>query len=335
MAASGSGSSGQVDGSRYANNMVKSSAVPLTELDREILALGDSMLVGTNTYQRAMSILAEFMKIVREAVRSRHGIKAKVFGSYASGLAEHTSDLDVCLIVQDRDSKDVLADIQKAIPYDGGNGKFSLERVVWKCRVPIARLEYDGYLAVEVCVNNIEARSNSMLLSDLYSWDCRAAYLYMVVKRWLKINELYGASCGYLSSYSWSILVIFWLQAKGLVPPIKNESAWEPRAESFQPQFGNLGQLLIGFFYFYAKQFDWTKDVVSLYHGVPTSSQDQFFKFPKTSCGIRICDPLKPTRDLGDVLHYGSADTIQGACLKAYNMIKKDDSIKQLLKRKC
>ena len=157
----------------------------------------------------------------------------------------------------------------------------------------------------------------------------------MVVKRWLKITELYGASVGYLSSYSWSILVIFWLQAKGLIPPIEHEQAWEPRAETYVPAFGNMGTLLIGFFEFYSQHFDWNKHVVSLYHGVPTSHKDQFFEFTKENYGIRICDPLKPTRDLGDVLHYGSADKIKKEMDAAYLLLKLERSIKSILTQEC
>jgi len=86
-----------------------------------------------------------------------------------------------------------------------------------RARVPILKA-VDGKtrptcaMEVDICINNILAVHNTQLLRTYALLDKRARALVIAVKDWAKRENIAAASDGTLSSYSWTILVLHYLQ---------------------------------------------------------------------------------------------------------------------------
>jgi len=153
------------------------------------------------------------------------------------------------------------------------------------------------------------------------------------VKRWAKTAGFSSTRSGFISSYSWTLLTIYYLQVSHGLPSAHAVLEQESRGNhagsvesvpSFQCQFadvsrcrsqyttgvGNLslGTLLLRFFSFYAHEFDWQKEVVSVRLGTRTQLDDSSHLFSprfltKPSCGsLNIEDPVEWERNLNFAL---------------------------------
>lgn len=77
-----------------------------------------------------------------------------------------------------------------------------------------------GYarVCVDICLNNHLALRNTRLISEYCSIDPRVRQLILLVKEWCRKRENGNAFQGFLSSYGYVLLVIFYLQ--NLEPPL-------------------------------------------------------------------------------------------------------------------
>jgi hypothetical protein len=160
----------------------------------------------------------------------------------------------------------------------------------------------DGKFHYDLCFNNDIAVLNSRLLREYSVYDARVRQLMFLVKSWVKRCSIGSAADGTFSSYTWINLVIYYCQRARLVPNLQcpqllRETASE-RTEQVKEHLGldvdfvtakfakqslqkvlkqqiqqqqalevcasTLGELLRGFFAFYASEFDWSHATVSI-----------------------------------------------------------------------
>eukprot|EP00557_Chaetoceros_sp_GSL56_P002242 CAMPEP_0176502382 /NCGR_PEP_ID=MMETSP0200_2-20121128/14719_1 /TAXON_ID=947934 /ORGANISM="Chaetoceros sp., Strain GSL56" /LENGTH=1008 /DNA_ID=CAMNT_0017901441 /DNA_START=84 /DNA_END=3110 /DNA_ORIENTATION=- len=110
------------------------------------------------------------------------------------------------------------------------NLEFSDMQAVPFARVPVVkgRFQYagnpftkDGSIHFDICILNDIAVANSGLLREYSLLDTRVRMLMLSVKSWIKWKDIGNAAERTLSSYSWMLMVIFYLQCIGFVPNLQ------------------------------------------------------------------------------------------------------------------
>ncbi|NXY41948.1 GLD2 polymerase, partial [Ceuthmochares aereus] len=223
-------------------------------------------------------------------------------GSSLNGFGTRSSDGDLCLVVKEEpistfffnfntifqvnqktEARHILSLVQKLFSTKLSN---YIERPhLIRAKVPIVkfrdkvrrvfRVEFD------LNVNNVVGIRNTFLLRTYAYVENRVRPLVLVVKKWASFHGINDASRGTLSSYSLVLMVLHYLQT--LPEPIL-PSLQKSYPESFDPTMqlhlvhqaprtippylskngSSLGDLLIGFFKYYATEFDWNHQMISV-----------------------------------------------------------------------
>eukprot|EP00439_Symbiodinium_sp_Y106_P046492 s5168_g5.t3 len=168
---------------------------------------------------------------------------------------------------------------------------FKVSQLIPRARKPLVTLEdtQSTLTEVDVSINNSLPLYNSQLLRAYSELDPRVRPLVLLVKVWAKGKKVCGAQGGNLSSYSWTIMVLYFLQLVGLLPSLqllsKEERMLETRdywgnersfqvgfltAEEYQKDVADgkiaaptgeaglsLAELFYGFIHFYSKEYNW------------------------------------------------------------------------------
>lgn len=247
-----------------------------------------------------------------------------VYGSCLSGLSlGRSSDVDISLhdhkfarIKDDhekgrmtldkftRKKKNFVYGLQRQIELHGQNMFSNMEAVAF-ARVPVVKGRFldaenpfssDGSLDFDICFLNDIAVVNSSLIREYSKVDPRVRSLMLSVKAWAKAKGVGNAADQTLSSYTWMVMVIFYLQIIGFVPNMQCNVLMERCGVKFDPRnrfhsvnglrtifvtfdeiintnAWNMPELfkttpssclLAGFFTFYAKIFPWETTAVSI-----------------------------------------------------------------------
>jgi len=247
-----------------------------------------------------------------------------VYGSCLSGLSlGRSSDVDISLhdhafactkhdhergkITLDKftqKKKRFVYNLHRQIESYGQN-MFSNMKAVAFARVPVVKGRYlaaenpfslDGSLEFDICFLNDIAVVNSSLLREYSKIDPRVRSLMLSVKSWAKAKKLGNAADKTLSSYTWMIMVIFYLQIIGFVPNLQCDLLMDECGVKFDPKnrfhsvdglrtvFVTCDELfdanvwtmpeifkttptsclLAGFFTFYSKIFPWETTAISI-----------------------------------------------------------------------
>lgn len=144
----------------------------------------------------------------------------------------------------------------------------------------------------DLCVNRPLGTHNSNLIRAYMDLDPRVRPLAFVLKAWSKFARIHNSSGG-LSSYALYLLLVFYLQTRDspILPNLQQDTSRIMEVKGYNCFFevplkwksqnrDNLGQLLAGFFEYYA-YFDFSKYAVSIRLGIvePKSAT----VFPKSS----------------------------------------------------
>jgi DNA polymerase sigma len=139
------------------------------------------------------------------------------FGSFANGFATVSSDLDVTCQQRGRElSSDVQA--QSALALDAiaqvleHRPDFTIEERIFGARIPLLKLRFANRLEVDLSCHNPTPILNTRLLRAYSNMDSRIRELGVVIKLWSKRVGVCDATKSNLSSYSFTLLVIYFLQ---------------------------------------------------------------------------------------------------------------------------
>mmetsp|Transcript_30230 Transcript_30230/g.66952 ORF Transcript_30230/g.66952 Transcript_30230/m.66952 type:complete len:909 (+) Transcript_30230:97-2823(+) len=173
----------------------------------------------------------------------------EIYGSCLSGLSlGKNSDVDVSLHVPEAlrlkesfalgeiDARQYESSMKKLVFRVKGmlqyyrDGSFVDLFAVPRARIPVikgrdrhANCPYsdDGSLCFDICLLNDIAVANSSLLGEYSRIDPRVRQLMLAVKSFVKRHGIGSAADGYMSSYTWMVLTIFYLQCIGFVPNLQ------------------------------------------------------------------------------------------------------------------
>lgn len=234
-------------------------------------------------------------------------VVVSVFGSAVNGFGDEASDVDVVLEMTEQGCKDSMwcCTGRCGVAVAGGRaseakwleevrrgltetGVFVSSSIIGGARVPILKLWHrPTEKPVDISVNNVDALANSNLLCTYAAWDPRVRELGASIKSWAKDVGVCGAASGWLSSYDIVLMVIFFLQVTDFALPSAQEllpdHIWSSSAATRgflrasahrRPPWGigagpTVDELRHAFFKFYATDFKWGEDVVSVRLGLP------------------------------------------------------------------
>ena len=254
----------------------------LNEVSNEILTGFEKPLQRTVSNHRFstgdLKRKESLIKHLEKSITSKfNGSKLTAFGSSESGLSLKTGDLDLCLQAAKVDQKKVIKRISGMLR---GQGMESVQALT-RAKVPIVKFtDPRSGMHVDISINNTLAIHNTKLLAQYAKLDERVKQLAICVKHWALHRNLSDAPNGTLSSYGWSVLVIFHLMKEGV---IANLQSGEDRtiadiegkeyditindiSKSDSESKASLAELLYSFFKNYAT-FDWTNEIVSIRSG--------------------------------------------------------------------
>uniref|UniRef100_A0AAX7VSS3 polynucleotide adenylyltransferase n=1 Tax=Astatotilapia calliptera TaxID=8154 RepID=A0AAX7VSS3_ASTCA len=209
-------------------------------------------------------------------------------GSSMNELGSRCSDADICLVIKGNCSfflfqkkTDALRVLGRLLKLFKTLSYVERNQLI-RAKVPILRFREKGSdLEFDLNVNNTVGIRNTFLLRSYAYADLRVRPMILVVKKWARYNNINDASKGTLSSYTLALMVLHYLQtlSEPVLPSLQRDYP-----ESFNPLMNldmvpegpkhippyisrnqsSLGELLLGFLKYYATDFSWDKQVISV-----------------------------------------------------------------------
>ncbi|NWI12674.1 TUT7 uridylyltransferase, partial [Crypturellus soui] len=251
------------------------------------------------------------------------GTKLNLFGSSKNGFGFKQSDLDICMTLEGLETAEsldcirIIEDLAKILKKHSG-----LRNVlpITTAKVPIVKFFHvRSGLEVDISLYNTLALHNTRLLSSYAAIDPRVKCLCYTMKVFTKMCDIGDASRGSLSSYAYTLMVLYFLQQRNPpVIPVLQEIYKEPKKpeilvdgwnvyffdkleelSSVWPEYGknteSVGQLWLGLLRFYTEDFDFKEHVIC----IRRKSLLTTFKKQWTSKYIVIEDPFDLNHNLG------------------------------------
>ncbi|NXO42515.1 GLD2 polymerase, partial [Locustella ochotensis] len=265
-------------------------------------------------------------------------------GSSLNGFGTRTSDGDLCLVLKEEvnqktEARRVLSLVQKLF-----STKLSsyIERPqLIRAKVPIVKFrDKVSNVDFDLNVNNVIGIRNTFLLRTYAFIENRVRPLVLVVKKWARFHEINDASRGTLSSYSLVLMVLHYLQTlpEPILPSLQKNypECFDPtmqlhlvhQAPRIIPPYNSkngssLGDLLIGFFKYYATEFDWNHQMISVREAKAIARPDGIEWRNKFIC---VEEPFDGTNTARAVHEKQKYDLIRGEFAQAWRMLqdKKD-----------
>eukprot|EP01025_Chloroclados_australasicus_P014144 TRINITY_DN16619_c0_g1_i4.p1 TRINITY_DN16619_c0_g1~~TRINITY_DN16619_c0_g1_i4.p1 ORF type:complete len:982 (-),score=137.66 TRINITY_DN16619_c0_g1_i4:782-3532(-) len=280
--------------------------------------------------------------------------KCFVYGSAGNRLCirEH-NDLDLCIRMQNvDDSQEAQGAIVDQIAAFMDEQGMQEVRSLAHARVPICKFTFpETGTHVDVSVNNLLPVFNTRLLAKYCEIDSRVRGLVYVVKFWAKRRILNDPYHNTLSSYAYVLMVIFFLQQKGLLPCLQEMGNKQPSLFSGYDVYFlgdvseycqqnpralpdvQMGELTMMFFDFYAWEFFEYKcrdSVICVRLGEFISKESKGWTC-KTGSGARfhrhllsIEDPFETEHDLGKLVDKNTLAIITREFQKASKVLHLD-----------
>jgi DNA polymerase sigma len=212
----------------------------------------------------------------------------------------------------------------------------------------------DRAVPINISVNAVIPMYNVALLTECGQLDPRSKALILLVKRWAKDRGICHAAKGHLSPYLWTLLTIYFLQVGmgddcQFLPSLdyfvtskrlgqKGSTSCPAATNSTKSTNLSVGSLLTAFAHFYAKEFDWKHEAVS----VRSASRTQpSLTLPihiiltddekGSEVGPSIEDPFDPKCNLGSCMSSSSFSRLMEEFIRADTLLSQGASLTQLL----
>ncbi|XP_063681749.1 uncharacterized protein LOC134816713 isoform X2 [Bolinopsis microptera] len=303
-------------------------------LDRIVDKITEKYKLSDQDNRAREQTFSELGDLVRRQVNP--SIRPLWFGSSRNGLVLNTSDMDITLDVTKLgpvDPTHILSELAKQIKK---NKLFILDEVILAARVPIVKFRRtDNDLTGDIAVGNMLAIANTRLIKAYTEIDERVPRLGLLVKAVVKNCECADASTGSLSSYAYTMMVIYFLQQ--LDPPVipvlqeinrprdltvYEEEGWDTYFYSDVHQqtsdwpcenVDSVALLALKFFKFYYEEFDYSKNVIAPKQKAHLLCTDKNWFRP-----INIEDPFNLDHNLGKQVSAKTFDVIKTVFRQAY-----------------
>jgi len=247
----------------------------------------------------------------------------KLFGSSTNGFGTRSSDIDATLF-EDCSLTDNALDAQpsatvlkeRVVPLFEEHPNFSIVEEVLGANIPILKLCFEDRLDVDLSCRNVEALQNTRLLRGYADLGDRVRDLGILVKLWARAANVWGAYRRHLSSYTFTLLAIYFMQVHPDVQlPYLPTMAFSDTAKgdgrdkvaaarSLWNCNCSIAELVTRFFAFYHFDFQWGREVVSPRLGRRLWANDKVFEAlrGRWTSRLHIEDPYKLERNLHCVL---------------------------------
>nr|XP_023400477.1 LOW QUALITY PROTEIN: terminal uridylyltransferase 7 [Loxodonta africana] len=251
------------------------------------------------------------------------GTKLSLFGSSKNGFGFKQSDLDVCMTINGHETAeglDCVRTIEELARFLRKHSGLRNILPITTAKVPIVKFIHSrSGLEVDISLYNTLALHNTRLLAAYSAIDPRVKYLCYTMKVFTKMCDIGDASRGSLSSYAYTLMVLYFLQQRNppVIPVLQEIYKDEKKPEIFVdgwntyffdqidelpaywPEYGknteSVGQLWLGLLRFYTENFDFKEHVIS----IRRKSLLTTFKKQWTSKYIVIEDPFDLNHNLG------------------------------------
>ena len=235
---------------------------------------------GEDNKEKDKTDKKEEEKPIEEKVEEEKVVKA---------VADSNTDGDVVSNEKEKDNANVMAneDLElKHIEKILQNKNFAKNIVLIPARVPIIKFQ-DIICNMNVTLNLNQEVSirNTQLIRDYSKMDWRFPQLAMIIKEWARENRINSAVEKSISPYSWTLLVIHYLQA--IEPPVlpclqkmspqrynidinidEERNIWRQPPIKWQSKNNNsLKQLMKGFFRYFGYVFRYDQHIISIREG--------------------------------------------------------------------
>ncbi|EKX44349.1 hypothetical protein GUITHDRAFT_139887 [Guillardia theta CCMP2712] len=221
-------------------------------------------------------------------------------------------------------------------------------------RLPI--IKFKGFaFDCDLSVNNVLACINTDLLFTYTMLDKRVRPLIMCIKHWVKQRQIHNTFRGYLSSYTYTLMVIQYLQYERVLPCLQSLRRVQAKLNN-DPSFAvssdgdlydcyfyrnvetlasfgernkrsSLGLLLVGFFHFYSN------GVVSVRSGRLLRKRAKGWDTPEDFRNRHILcieDPFDINLDLGRYVNDYTVQDILEEFARALQILQKSGSFAEL-----
>ncbi|XP_077330955.1 terminal uridylyltransferase 7 isoform X2 [Lithobates pipiens] len=255
--------------------------------------------------------------------RDFQGARLNLFGSSKNGFGFIESDLDICLTFDGLETAEALDSIRTIEELARHLRKHQgLRNIlpITTAKVPIVKFYHvRSGLEGDISLYNTLALHNTRLLASYAAIDPRVKYLCYIMKVFTKVCDIGDASRGSLSSYAYTLMVLYFLQQRDPpVIPVLQEiyldshkpemlvDGWNvyffdklDELPKYWPDYGknkeSPGELWLGLLRFYTEDFDFKEHVIS----IRRKSLLTTFKKQWTSKYIVIEDPFDLNHNLG------------------------------------
>lgn len=290
-------------------------------LEHKLLARLAETKMTTEDINIAQACLAELEKAVAQLGA---GWRVKPFGSLANGFGRHGSDLDATCFLEGQANpptrQSALQVQQRLVRLFHGSTNIQVVEEVREARVPILRLKFASVLDVDLSFHNVEPLPNTQLLRAYAALSPCVRDLGVMLKLWAEAAGVSGAARGHLSAYALTLMALYFLQVEpgarmpclptlcfdggGGLPQAAARLPWScawPRAE-----------LLRRFFCFFARDFRWGTEVVSVRCGRRAASSEISYGQlrGRLSARLHIEDPFLTARNLHCTLGHEQEQTL-------------------------
>ncbi|XP_035166208.1 poly(A) RNA polymerase GLD2 [Oxyura jamaicensis] len=290
------------------------------------------------------------IELQREIQRIFPQSRLFLVGSSLNGFGTRSSDGDLCLVVKDEpvnqktEARHVLSLVLKLF-----STKLScyIERPqLIRAKVPIVKFR-DKVSCVEfdLNVNNFVGIRNTFLLRTYAYIEKRVRPLVLVVKKWASFHDINDASRGTLNSYSLVLMVLHYLQTlpEPILPSLQKNypESFDPTMQlhlihqvpcTIPPYLSNnessLGDLLIGFFKYYATEFDWNHQMISVREAKAIPRPDGIAWRNKFIC---IEEPFDGTNTARAVHEKQKFDYIKDEFFKSWQILQNKKNLNCIL----
>jgi len=241
---------------------------------------------------------------------------------------------------------------------------FQVLRSLPRARRPLVTLR-DRKGAISECdvsINNCLPRWNTQLLRAYSVLDDRLRPVVLLVKAWAKNHRVCGAIEGNLSSYAWTIMVIYYFQLVKIVPSLQMlaeeprsvidsdywsyqrefDTSFLPAEEFLQRRVGeapegarpdlSMADILHGFFRFFAREYRWGSEIVSIRCPERRAADAWWRLYGKVhpEPGVHVEDPIE-LRDLNIVLRRDRLMQLKAEFAGALDVLERGGSLEELM----
>ena len=249
-----------------------------------------------------------------------------------------------------------------------GFGEIDTSRAT--ARVPIIMFVDTGVTGIhcDVCINNELALRNTQLLKAYSQIDERVRLIAYVVKTWSKRRRINEPSDGTLSSYAYLLLLLSRLQSVGMLPYLqslpedwsgqegfgehsgKGSRVKSPNGQEWDTYFYDpsanglaralakgckisIGQILVEFFWHYAFERSFRREVVSVrIKGGSISKDAKVDEYGwKRNARLSIEDPFEHAYDVAHVIRDDTLKRIKGEFARAWWILATGGGLQSLL----